>query len=550
MPTSKSQNVPGRMTGPMTRRDLLKGTAGAALAAVGAGIAGAASVMAQKPGAPEGGVLPFRPPLGSLTYLDQKEYIQNMEIISFLPGPAISSGEPLMAMWARGKQRLLPAGGGWVDISDPKKPVAMSAGTSGPRPGGCVVYNTRLKKWIAMSSAQAPLLSVYPNGWYDPDARKIYEDFKGLRGFRTWDITEPAKPILLQEYSIGTKGLGTHMNFYDGGKYAYLEASWDESLRCEHPGRIFSHGLMIVDLTDPASVKEVAKWWVPGQKFGEEEAYKKYPFAGDRMSWTSNHGAMTVPKRPEDGGTVGYAGFGAFGMFVMDLTDITKPKPFSQLIYEFETRGGVPFHTCYPVIPDPARPQLASLLIGVPETINADCREEYKGPYVVDVKDPRRPRIIALFPRPKAPAGAPYPDFCMALGRFGSHNCQCWIAPGASRSHLFSCAWFVAGARLFDLTDPRSPKEVAWFVPKRDGDVDKYETWWRGTSEATFVEWDRNLIWLGTHHGTYCLSSPALGKPVLEPRKVERWTIAHANLGWDDATPEVAYLGRGLSALT
>jgi hypothetical protein len=390
---------------------------------------------------------------------------------------------------------------------------------------------------------------VYPNGWYDPDNRKIYESFKGFRGVRTWDLTDPTRPNLLQEFSTGATGLGTHMNFYDGGKYAYLEASWDESLRSENPGRAFSHGLMILDMTDPASLKEVAKWWVPGQKFGEEQEYKKYRFADDHMAWTSNHGAMTVPRRVEDGGTVGYAGFGAFGLFVMDLTDITRPKPYSQVIYEFETRGGIPFHTCYPVIPDPSRPQLNNLLIGVPEAINEGCREDYRGPYVVDVRDPRDPKIIALFPRPKAPSDAPYPDFCLARGRFGPHNCQSWIAPGTSRSHLFSCAWFAAGARLFDLTDPRAPKEVAWFVPKRDGDINKYESWWRGTSESTFVEWDRNLIWLGTHHGTYCLSSPALGKPVLEPRKVEKWTIPHANVGWDDATPTVQYFGRGLSQL-
>ena len=34
----------------------------------------------------------------------------------------IAGGEPLMAMWARAKQRLLPANGGFVDVSDPKIP--------------------------------------------------------------------------------------------------------------------------------------------------------------------------------------------------------------------------------------------------------------------------------------------------------------------------------------------------------------------------------------------------------------------------------------------
>ncbi len=53
--------------------------------------------------------------LGSLTFLDKKQYIHNMEVISHLPGATISGGEPLMAMWAKGKQRLLPAGGDFIE---------------------------------------------------------------------------------------------------------------------------------------------------------------------------------------------------------------------------------------------------------------------------------------------------------------------------------------------------------------------------------------------------------------------------------------------------
>lgn len=153
----------------------------------------------------------------------------------------------------------------------------------------------------------------------------------------------------------------------------------------------------------------------------------------------------------------------------------------------------------------PASP--ASAPLGVPETLQADCREPYRIPYVIDVKDPRNPRIIGMLPRPVAPKDAPYPDFCMARGRFGSHNTQCWVAPGLSRPNIMAIAWFNAGIRIFDLSNPTAPREVAWFVPPRDGDIEKYESWWRGTSENVFVEWDRNLIWLGTHEGTHCLQT-------------------------------------------
>jgi|ERR1019366_2361564 hypothetical protein len=529
-----------------SRRALLTGGASAALAVA----AGAVGLRGQVTGLmPGGGKVPFRLPMGALPYLDQKQYIHNMEIHAHLSGASISGGEPLMAMWAKGKQRMLPGGAGWVDISEGKNPVVVKTEA---RAGGAVAYNNKLKKWISMATAASPLTSAspeFPYGQYDKPLRDKALSYKGLRGIRTFDVTDPRKPVLLEEFSTGEKGMGTHMNFYDGGKYAYLECAWDDQLRMENAQRPMSHGLMIVDLSDPAHVKEVSRWWVPGQRLGEEEEYKKYPFAGDETSWTSAHGALSVPKRPEDGGTIGYAGFGAFGMFVMDLTDITKPKPMGHLRYQYETMGGIPFHTCYPIIADATHPRLQNLVIGVPETLQADCREPYKIPYVVDVKDPRNPHVIGLFPRPVAPKDAPYPDFCMARGRFGSHNTQCWLAPGLSRPNIMAIAWFNAGIRIFDLSNPIAPKEVAWFVPPRDGQMENYESWWRGTSENVFVEWDRNLIWLGTHEGTYCLSTPALGKPLFEPRKIEKWSVAHCNVGWDDQTAASVYFGRSLSEM-
>lgn len=537
---------------PLSRRALLKSTAGAVVGAAAASLTGSMSARAQVQGLYTSNAPPELPlPLGSLTYLDKKQYIHNMEIIAHVSGSTISGGEPLMAMWAKGRQRLLPANGDFLDVSDAKNPVLLNKKRV-IQGGGTVTYNTKIKKWIMMCTAAQPLTGAvpeFPHGQYDKELRDKVLAFKGLRGIRNYDITDPTKPNLLQEYNTGEKGNGTHHNFYDGGKYAYLDCGWDETLRLENHQRPYSNALMIVDMSDPANVQEVSRWWVPGQKLGEEEEYKKYRFAGDHTSWTGNHGAITVPKRVEDGGTVGYGGFGAFGFYAMDLSDIKHPKPYGHTQYEFDTFGTIPFHTCYPVIADAKHPALQNKVVALHEALEADCRENYHTPYMLDVKDPKNPKIIGFFPRPEAPPDAPYNDFCMARGRFGSHNTQCWLAPGTSNPAIIAISWFNAGVRIFDLSNPAAPKEVGWFVPPHDGDIDKYATWWRGTTENVFVEFDRNIIWIGTHEGTYGLSCPALGKAVTEPTKVQNWSIPHCNVGWDDQTARSFYFGRSLSQM-
>src|SRR5258706_5098121 len=110
----------------LTRRLLLKNTAGAIVGAAAAGLTGAIGARAQVQGLYTYNAPPEFPlAMGSLAYLDQKQYIHNMDIVAHLPGSTISGGEPLMAMWAKGKQRLLPAAGGIVGGNRAQKPVFM-----------------------------------------------------------------------------------------------------------------------------------------------------------------------------------------------------------------------------------------------------------------------------------------------------------------------------------------------------------------------------------------------------------------------------------------
>src|SRR5665213_3701058 len=122
--TTKERNT---TRNPFSRRSLLKSAASAAVGATAMGLAGKIGAGAQVQGLYTTNTAPEIPlPMGSLTYIDKKQYIHNMEIISHIPGASISGGEPLMVMWAKGKQRLLPAGGDFMDISEAKNPVLLN----------------------------------------------------------------------------------------------------------------------------------------------------------------------------------------------------------------------------------------------------------------------------------------------------------------------------------------------------------------------------------------------------------------------------------------
>lgn len=483
-----------------------------------------------------GGTVPLRMPAGALTYLDRKQYISNMQVLAHYPEIDIMIfGDEHSCLWTKNERRLIAFKGGWVDVTEPLQAQVLPDATSGVF-ASCV-FNKTLKKWIRVVAHQMPLTPgtpQYPRGKYHPEyARKALSD-PGFRGIKTYDVTNPEKPELLSEFNTGASGHGVHLPFYDGGRYGYLACGWDDQLRMESTERVYSNGLMIVDMADPANVKEVSRWWVPGQRLDEEEFYRTtYPFAGDQSSWTCNRTPCIVPVRVEDGGTVGYGGWGHFGMYVHDLTDIRNPKVYGKVSHPLEAIGGIPFHHVVPVNADPARfPHLQNLVIGIPESLEADAREPWHTSYVIDVKDSAHPRIIGLFPRPMPHPDAPYKDFAMARGRFSSRVMQHWIAPGKARPNIVALSYLNAGVRLFDISDPAEPKEVAYFVPPRDGEIDDYMSWRRGTTEAVFIEWDRNLIWVSTHAGLYCLSAPFLGPPRLEAMPVAEWSVPHVNAGW------------------
>jgi hypothetical protein len=471
----------------------------------------------------------------SLTYLDRNTYIKNMEVVAhILPGEDRVGKMQFMSV---GSRRYLLQQGDVIDISDLRQPQMYNqGGFEGSQLQ--VAYNSKLKKWILMTGAQAPITASTPqapNGKYDdPHLADKWRNFKGLRGVQFYDASDPSKIVKLSEFSTGATGSGTHRNYYDGGKYAYLDTAPDDTF-IHQPSyvRPLVNGNMIVDVSDPSNPKEVSMWWVPGSRKGEETEYEKWVWsklvppkvAPDQTPFAGLHGPVYVPTKLEDGGQRGYGAFGCNGLRILDLSDPKHQKQIGQFEPPPQYGGmGIAFHTIWCGMLE------RGFVFANGETTNSDCNQIYLPIWVIDIRDETQPVPVAQFPRPIPPSNAPYRDFCFKRGRFGAHNPPHLKAPGKISPSFITYAYFDAGLRCYDVSDPYRPEEVAYFIPPQGGDLSKFGTGDRVVSNV-LVEWDRNVIYVAADTGIYVLSCPALGKPLLDPMPVREWSLAKLNQG-------------------
>jgi hypothetical protein len=476
------------------------------------------------------------PHKGSLDHLDRNSYARNMRVLGVF-GLGEERGHKLQMM-AIGARRFILQNGDVIDVSDPRAPkLVKHAAFRGSQLQ--VAFNKKLGKWILITGASSPITSTTataPNGKYDdPSLVEKTRQGTGLRGIRIWDATDPTNIILLSEFSTDggdpkrkvQAGSGTHRNYYDGGDYAYLDTAPDDSFtHMESPIRWHGNGIMVVDVSDPSNPKQVAMWWVPGQRTGEEAQYKAWREYGDKVSFTSLHGPMYVPKKPEDGGKLGYSAYGSFGMLIHDLSDIRNPKLVGRFTPDYKyTRGTViAFHTI-----DVARLD-RGFVITNPETLSPDCNETYVPSWIVDVRDPAAPKALARLPVPTPPREAPYKTFCDKRGRFGPHNPPHIKAPGKPDPNFTCYAHFNAGVQCYDIRDPKNPRIVAYFIPPQGGELDKWNSYNR-TVDNVLVEWDRKIIWAASDTGLYALEAPALGAPITGPTPVKEWALPGLSAG-------------------
>lgn len=327
-------------------------------------------------------------------------------------------------------------------------------------------------------------------------------------GFKIYDITEdPWNPKFLGQFEC-EDGPGVHRSYYDGGRYAYIMGS-----KRNYMGYI----LRIIDLEDPTHPVEVGSWWADGQYLGNKKASDIPEFGTEPFMKLPNGHAIT------ERNDIVYAAFPNVGFCMIDVKDKTRPRllgnvplnpPFSN------GQSGAAVHTAMPL---GDRPFAIVTTEGERPWYFDPNREE--GMFhritsqpmniigMIETGDKENPSLISVFPYPEVPEEYKKchgENFNIIDGQrvvFGPHNMYDAAPQDCLEQRddrVYNCH-FQAGLRIYDVSDPFVPKEIAYFMPP-----DPEGTWFDiedgtlfpgphiGIAEDVLVD-DRGYIYVDTY---------------------------------------------------
>jgi hypothetical protein len=425
---------------PLSRRNILHAPlAGFALAASGTAVSSTARAQARAaPAAPAGA------------------YAHNVEAVGYTDldhRPAFKMAiQEVNGRWFLYTGHFWHAGWSILDVTNPARP-SLANFVSFPN------ANTwTLQMDLSGETMVTALEKPFANFGRDPNAP--YEE-----GVLIWDIADPTKPKQLGHFHTG--GIGTHRNGYPGGRYVHLAAGMTG-----YKGNIY----VILDISDRSHPREAGRWWVPGQHEagGETQSTSDVPADPQRQGRTSLRlrpqclcGAfcrgtgedVSLHGPPCVAGNLAYLPYGAAGIIVLDISDVSRPQQVGCLTFSppFHARLGM-----HGVLPIPER--------GI-AFANSENVTYGRGPAhhasIIDIADPQEPYLLSLFPEPVPPEGASYSDFTTRGGWRGPHNINHHQhhRDVQKQGNLFYIAHFNAGLRIYDVANPRLPREVGYFIP-------------------------------------------------------------------------------------
>ncbi len=271
-------------------------------------------------------------------------------------------------------------------------------------------------------------LDALSRGWGgDPDQPHAPE------AVLIWSLEDPLNPRQVGGF---TTGGGTHRNGYQGGRYMHLASGLPG-----YRGDVYQ----IVDISDPAHPVEAGRFATAGLKETDSEPYDQARI----------HGPAQIR------GNLAYLPYGGAGFIIADVSDPANVKEIGRL--DFGPLFGPTHLSVHSSLPYLER----NLAIVNSEAIAEQCDEALNFAGLVDISDPAQPQLVANFPLPQPPAGEPADYFCSRGGRFGPHN-QNELQHNPlvkQQDDLVYLTYFNGGLRIYDISTPRNPQEIGWFLP-------------------------------------------------------------------------------------
>jgi hypothetical protein len=281
-------------------------------------------------------------------------------------------------------------------------------------------------------------------------------------GILIFDVKEdPVDPKLLGHWKSG--GEGTHRNYYDGGRYVHTSAG------C--PG-FYGNIYRIIDIEDPTNPVEAGRWWLPEQwGAGQVPTEEEEKFGGPAKSYlqSQHHRKYSLHGPPYPKGDRVYLNFfNSAVLAILDISNIALPQLISKLQFNPPFGNMIAGHTAMPL-------SQRDLLLYTTEGTFQGFGGQLDIAGIVDISDEKHPRLISTLPVPEPPPGSPYKNFHEKAASFGPHN---FHEPHnhpdlEDRNDRVYLTYFNAGLRIYDISDPYLPREIAYYIPpdptKRNG---------------------------------------------------------------------------------
>jgi hypothetical protein len=402
-----------------------------------------------------------------------------------------------------------------VDVTDPKHPKYLFHIPGEPRASGGFQPSGTAFGAGRFPPGEAEFMRVCGGGELPhADKSKFYMlRVFGHSAWQMWDVTDPAKPIHINDIVTGLTATHRPVWECDTGT-AFLPAgllSWP--VPPPYTKRDSANHLVIYDLSDPTKPVLMRDWGLPGQNPGTSTPY---PRSGLHYVLDAGSKSNRV--------YITYGNDSEGVWLVLDRDKLLKgPKePTDEnlrypLIAKVDMPPDMGAHTPFPLLrmelPEFAKQaagKVRDFLVLVPEQAGNECQPGNDGQdgsaqlvRIFDITTESRPLGVATWWVPEASG-----NFCSRGGRFGPHASNEEFNPIYYKRVLF-VTYFNAGLRALDIRDPYHPKEIAYYIPAVSNNAveqcagegaDKHCR--RATQTNNVTVDDRGYIYIVDHDGS------------------------------------------------